>query len=110
MKNVEDQRCIDLLGLLRQPFECRLWRTPIPLGIRVFLREVLFHEVDKSLLGKGSLPYSRRLFSYGPHDTKPSSWDSPVTLKYPSETVDRRAESLSRRVTGNTTKQPYFLP
>ncbi len=110
MKNVEDNRRIDLLGLLRQPFECQLWRTPLSLGVRIFFREVLFHEFDKSLLGKGSLPCSVRLFSYGPHDRKPSSWDSSSTLEYTSETVDCGAESLPRRMAGNTAKQLNFLP
>src|SRR6266849_4619680 len=110
MKNVEDNRRIDLLGLFGQPFECQLWRTPFSSGVRIVFREVLFHELDKSLFGKGSLPCSVRLFSYGPHHRKPSSWDSSSTLEYTSETLDRRAESLPRRMAGNTAKQLNFLP
>src|SRR6202521_5747794 len=71
---------------------------------------MLFHEFEKSLFGKNSLPCSVRLFSYGPHHRKPSSWDSPATLEYPSETVERRAESLPRRMGGNIAKQFNFLP
>jgi hypothetical protein len=71
---------------------------------------MLFYEFEKSLFGKNSLPCSVRLFSYGPHHRKPSSWDSPSTLEYTSETVDRRAESLPRRMAGNTAKQLNFLP
>ena len=81
MKNVEDNRGIDLLGLFGQPFSCQLWRTPLSSGVRIFFREVLFHELDESLFGKGSLPYSVRLFSYGRHHRKPSSWDSSSTLE-----------------------------
>jgi hypothetical protein len=110
MKNVEGNGRIDLLGLLRQPFECQLWRTPFSSGVRIVFREVLFHELDKSLFGKSSLPCSVRLFSYGPHHRKPSSWDSSSTLEYTSETLDRRAESLPRRMAGNTGKQLNFLP
>src|SRR5712692_11653534 len=110
MKNVEDNRRIDLLGLFGQPFECQLWRTPLSSGVRVVFREMLFHELGKSLFGKSSLPCSVRLFSYGPHHRKPSSWDSSSTLEYTSETLDRRAESLPRRMAGNSAKQLNFLP
>ncbi len=110
MKNVEDNRGIDLLGLFGQPFSCQLWRTPLSSGVRIFFREVLFHELDESLFGKGSLPYSVRLFSYGRHHRKPSSWDSSSTLEYTSETVERRAESLPRRMGGNIAKQFNFPP
>jgi len=110
MKNVEDNRRIDLLGLLRQPFECQLWRTPLSSGVRVVFREMLFHECDKSRFGKNSLPCSVRLFPYGLQDRKPSSRDSSSTLEYTSETLHRRAESLPRRMGGNTAKQLNFLP
>ena len=110
MKNVEDNRRIDLLGLLRQPFECQLWRTPLSSGVRIIFREVLFHELDESLFGKSSLPCSVRLFPYGLQDRKLFSRDSSSTLEYTSETVDRRAESLPRRMAGNTAKQLNFLP
>src|SRR6267154_4088763 len=110
MKNVEDNRRIDSLRLLRQPFECQLWRTPFSSGVRIVFREVLFHELDKSLFGKSSLPCSVRLFFYGPHHRKSSSWDSSSTLEYTSETVERRPESLPRRMGGNIAKQFNFLP
>jgi hypothetical protein len=42
MKNVKDNRRIDLLGLFGQAIECQLWRTPLASGVRIVFREVLF--------------------------------------------------------------------
>ena len=110
MKNVEDNRRIYLLGLLRQPLECQLWRTPLSLGVRIFFREVLFYELEERLLRIRLSLNFLLLSSHGGQDRKTSSRNTSRLLKCLSKTLYRRAESFPRCTAGNTTAPLNFLP
>ena len=96
MKNVEDNRRIYLLGFLRQPFECQLWRTPLSVGVRISIREVLFHKFEERLLRIRLSLYFLLLSSHSGQDRKTSSCNTSRLLKGLSKTFDRRAKSFPR--------------